>query len=500
MPASYRFGPFVLDVAGYRVWRGETPLALSPKAFDLLHLFVRQRSALLTKDEILGKLWPDVAVTDNALTQVVSELRQALGDQSASPTFIQTVPRRGYRFVADVEAAEVSVLSAPQVVMSVSTPRLHVRETGNLEAYRAFTEGRLKLETLEADQVQPAIADFERALALDGRYALAHVGIGHAHFWVFQASRARNRPDAAALTRAIAHARRAIELDADLAEAHSALAFFLLGAERPIEAVAAGRRALALEPGNWRHEFRLGMAAWGAERLACLESVLVQFPQMAYASFGIAMLHIARGDFRMAEEVLSRALAFEGDETVRLERFPGKGLHWLLGRVYLAGGATARARVEFERELASKARALFAEEFAIDAYGGLGFVLFEEGDPSGAETMFVRALEHYPAHARSLLGLAQALERQGRQAEAARALGRTDEAVRELRAERPARRGGDGDGLPAHLGRPAPRRTCSARRVARRDAAGTDGMDRFPWSLFWRRSAESPAFRRSCSA
>ncbi len=250
---------------------------------------------------------------------------------------------------------------------------------------------------------------------------------------MFQASRARNRPDAAALTRAIAHARRAIELDADLAEAHSALAFFLLGAERPVEAVAAGRRALALEPGNWRHEFRLGMAAWGAERLACLESVLVQFPQMAYASFGIAMLYIARGDFRMAEEVLSRALAFEGDETVRLERFPGKGLHWLLGRVYLASDATARARVEFERELASKARALFAEEFAIDACVGLGYVLLEEGDPPGAEAMFDRALEHYPVHARSLLGRAEALRRQRRKAEAARAFERTNEAIRELR-------------------------------------------------------------------
>jgi DNA-binding winged helix-turn-helix (wHTH) protein/Flp pilus assembly protein TadD len=433
MPASYRFGPFVLDVPGYRLWQGETPLPLSPKALDLLHLFVRQPSTLLTKDEILAKLWPDVAVTDNALTQVVSELRQAIGDQSASPTFIQTVPRRGYRFVAEVETTDAPVPRTPQAVMPFPAPRLHVRETANLDAYRAFTEGRLKLETLDIDLVQPAIADFERALGLDGRYALAHVGIGHAHFWTFQTSRARNRLDTDALTKAIAHARRAIELDADLAEAHSALAFFLLGAERPVEAVAAGRRAIALEPGNWRHEFRLGMAAWGAERLACLESVLVQFPQMAYASFGIAMLHIARGDFVLADRVLARALAFEADETIKLERFPGKGLHWLLGCVCLASGDRVGARAEFDREIASKARALFAEEFAIDAWDGLGYVLLEEGDPSGAETMFTRALERHATHARSRLGLAQALRRQGREAEAAREFDRATEAVRELR-------------------------------------------------------------------
>src|SRR5262249_30709740 len=153
-----------------------------------------------------------------------------------------------------------------------AAPRMQVRQTPNLEAYRAFTEGRLKLETLDPAQIAPAMADFDRALSLDPRYSLAHVGSAHAHFWRFQASRARNRPDADALTKAIAHARRAIELDTDLAEAHSALAFFLMGAERFVDAVAAGRRAIELEPGNWRHEFRLGVAAWGAERLACLES------------------------------------------------------------------------------------------------------------------------------------------------------------------------------------------------------------------------------------
>jgi TolB-like protein len=70
---------------------------------DLLLLFVRQPSLLLTKEEIFRVLWPDVAVTDNALTQVVSELRQALGDSPASPQFLQTVARRGYRFIAAVE-------------------------------------------------------------------------------------------------------------------------------------------------------------------------------------------------------------------------------------------------------------------------------------------------------------------------------------------------------------------------------------------------------------
>src|SRR6185503_13767586 len=99
----YAFGPFVLDPGAYRLLKQDTPLALSPKALDLLLLFVDRPAMLLTKDDILTALWPDVAVTDNAITKVVSEVRQALGDDSASPQYVETVARRGYRFIALIE-------------------------------------------------------------------------------------------------------------------------------------------------------------------------------------------------------------------------------------------------------------------------------------------------------------------------------------------------------------------------------------------------------------
>jgi len=104
MVASYRFGPFVVDAGSYQLRRGSDIIPLSPKIIDLLLYLVARQSTLVGKDELFTALWPDVAVTDNALTQAVSELRQALGDDSASPTYIQTVARRGYRFIAPVEA------------------------------------------------------------------------------------------------------------------------------------------------------------------------------------------------------------------------------------------------------------------------------------------------------------------------------------------------------------------------------------------------------------
>src|SRR5688572_10320680 len=101
-PATYSFGSFRLDTGAYQLTKGDHALDVPPKVIDLLALLISQPSALVTKDAILAKLWPDVAVTDNAITQVVSELRQALGDDSAAPIFVQTVPRRGHRFIADV--------------------------------------------------------------------------------------------------------------------------------------------------------------------------------------------------------------------------------------------------------------------------------------------------------------------------------------------------------------------------------------------------------------
>jgi DNA-binding winged helix-turn-helix (wHTH) protein len=446
MAGAYRFGSFVVDTESYRLLKDGAALPLSPKALDLLILFLNRPQALVTKDDMLEALWPGVAVTDNALTQVVSELRQALGDRPAAPAFIQTVPRRGYRFVAVIDASPAeSVAPGPdgvaQLLSGLPAQRSTVpgrvavtlRDTESPEAYRAFTDGRLKIETLDPAAVGGAIADFERALELDPKYALAHVGLAHAYFWTFQTSRASHQPDIAAAMKAVGHARRAIELDADLAEAHSALALILIGVDRPVEAVASGRRALALEPGNWRHQFRLGMAAWGTERLTCLDAVVAQFPQMAYAYFGIAMVHIARNDLTSAAAILARGTAIGEDAALKLERFPGRGLHWLTGLVRLASGDAAGARAAFQQELDSDARALFAEEFVMDAHYGLASTHLGAGDAAGAVAQFDAALARYPDHARSLIGRGLALEALGQPDAAASSFARAAAAIDSIR-------------------------------------------------------------------
>src|SRR5688572_9481374 len=112
--ASYKFGPFLVDGGAYRLIRDGQNVPLSPKIIDLLLFLAARPSVLVSKDELFRALWPDVAVTDNALTQAVSELRQALGDDASNPKYVQTVARRGYRFISAVEpVASIAAPTAP---------------------------------------------------------------------------------------------------------------------------------------------------------------------------------------------------------------------------------------------------------------------------------------------------------------------------------------------------------------------------------------------------
>jgi DNA-binding winged helix-turn-helix (wHTH) protein/tetratricopeptide (TPR) repeat protein len=566
--AIYRFGPFTLDAVSFRLYRAGAVIALSPKILDLLLYLVSRPSTLVTKEELFRALWPDVIVTDNALTQAVSELRQALGDDPASPVYVQTVARRGYRFVAPVEAGAtpggtgaagpggpaaglpraiavtdfsnvtgdadfawlssgiaetvtndlrelgtLRVIDRAQVAEALrhaggtiralrteriadlavvgsfqragdrlritarvidldtgealadakadgalsdvfdlqdrlvaqfatqlglkggsgSERRVGIRETSSLEAYQAFTEGRVKLEALESALPAEAIADFERALQLDPRYALAEVGLANARFFLYELSRARNQPDAGTLAAAIDHARRAIELDRNLAEAHATLAFLLVSAGRSREALAAGRRAVALEPGYWGNQFRLAHAAWGEERLRALARALELYPEFPFVHFEAAMVHIARGALDRAEQALREGAVGQDRQLGRRQRYPVRGLHWLLGLVRLARGDFHEAAAEFEREIESARTQLYAAEFAMNAYDGLGFVRLLSGQHPEAIAAFRHALDRFPDHARSRLGVAAVLRAEHRGSEADAEFAAARRAIAELR-------------------------------------------------------------------
>jgi DNA-binding winged helix-turn-helix (wHTH) protein/TolB-like protein/tetratricopeptide (TPR) repeat protein len=99
----YEFGPFRLDPAERQLLRDGQPVQLTPKAFDALLIFVEHSNRLLTKNELISKIWPDSFVEESNLAQNVSTLRKALGERPNGGQYIETVPKRGYRFIADVK-------------------------------------------------------------------------------------------------------------------------------------------------------------------------------------------------------------------------------------------------------------------------------------------------------------------------------------------------------------------------------------------------------------
>ncbi|HEY6005633.1 MAG TPA: tetratricopeptide repeat protein [Anaeromyxobacter sp.] len=110
---AYRFGGFTLDMRLGCLRLGDAPVPLRPKSFDVLLHLVRNPSRLVTKEELIEGVWPDVAVTGNSLVQCIKEVREVLGDEEQS--MIETVARRGYRFrpaVVELDAARLEAAAS----------------------------------------------------------------------------------------------------------------------------------------------------------------------------------------------------------------------------------------------------------------------------------------------------------------------------------------------------------------------------------------------------
>jgi DNA-binding winged helix-turn-helix (wHTH) protein/TolB-like protein len=98
----YEFGPFRLDLRERLLLREGQALTLTPKAFDVLAVLVRRSGSLVEKDELLSEVWPNTIFEESSLSQKIYQLRKLLDDGSGQDKYIQTVPRHGYRFVAEV--------------------------------------------------------------------------------------------------------------------------------------------------------------------------------------------------------------------------------------------------------------------------------------------------------------------------------------------------------------------------------------------------------------
>ena len=122
----YRFGQFTVDTNQRVLLRESTPVGLTPKVFETLLILVENSGRLVGKEELMQRLWPETFVEESNLTFNIQQIRKALGDNARQPRFVETVARRGYRFIAEVNGNSAATAAAETELsragISTSTP------------------------------------------------------------------------------------------------------------------------------------------------------------------------------------------------------------------------------------------------------------------------------------------------------------------------------------------------------------------------------------------
>ncbi len=397
------FGPFTLDLRTSALSKDGALTPLSPKLVQVLACLAEARGELVTRDLLFERYWPGLTVTDNTLTRAIADIRKTLDDPSATPVYIQTIARRGYRFVATVreEAPVADAVHAGAVPVSDAF--------AGLEPFVAWERGRTALESLHVSALPAAAEAFSRAVSGAPHYAAAHAGLANVHVFRYEATRVDNTPAGDALTAAIAAARRATELDATLGEGWAALGHALGCAGQLEEARAALQQALALEPRNWRHHYRLAVASWGETRLGAVERAEALLPGFPGAQTAAAMVLVARQAFDLAAEAAARGATAQSAQHDQ-SRYPASGLLWVRGLTAWARGLHDDAMRDFAAEAAFSGGAgtVYARECGVLAQEALGFALVARGDLEAARLAFAAADAASPGHARAMLGRAVA--------------------------------------------------------------------------------------------
>lgn len=332
---TVRFVDVELDFQSGEVRRGGEPLKLAPQQYQVLALLVSRPGELVTRDELRRHLWGDDSYVDfdAGLNFCIAQLRLALGDSAAAPRFIQTAPRRGYRFIAAVvppahqppPPAQVTLAVPSRASWRLLAAGLAGAVIGGLlvtgltrpgesgapapSAVAAYERARRNLETSEPSELRDRMLLFQRAVAEHPRYADAFAGMAIAHTL---AGSIRFAPTDDAYARARAAARAALAEDPYNADAHAALGFEALhGRWDWDESEDHLQRALRRAP---THEFALTTLSRlrsgrsrHAEAIALAARAVDAAPASIRARLGLGWSHLHAGDGRRAAEVCSGA-------------------------------------------------------------------------------------------------------------------------------------------------------------------------------------------------
>lgn len=377
LPRGYAFGTFTFDPHDRVLSRGGESVPLPPKAAELLLLFVQSHGRVLSKETLIQALWPDTTVEEGNLTQTIFVLRKVLGADDGGEAYVETLPRRGYRFAVAVRtvtdaageemapafvrspvlrvvlliAACAAFLVASAAVLLRSPARVPVGAvemipaTISAAAREAYLKGRHHWNLRTRSDFDRAVEYFRLATEEEPRFALAWAGLADAYNFRGQAPRAKTA------------ATRALEIDPACAQAHAALGNAALFHD--FDWATADRsfaRAVELDPDyattrQWR-AFLLAAQRRFPEAREEIERARALDPLSRIITTDVGVIDYYSGDYERAIASFQRALELDPSF---------EQAHLMLIASYLRLGRIAEA----EREHAAMPSVLFEVEILI---------------------------------------------------------------------------------------------------------------------------------------
>jgi DNA-binding winged helix-turn-helix (wHTH) protein len=309
----FHFDEFTLDVRERRLLRGKESVRLSPKAYDVLVALVQQRGRLITKDELLKRLWPESFVEEGSLNVHVSALRKALGEDAHRPIYIETVARSGYRFIAAVTSDPSEEKPEKSFAPSaVSRP---------VELYELVGRGRSHLLSGSFFELPSAVDAFRSAIEIDPTYAPAHAGLALARC-VLAASHAV--PHQEVFAEAKASALRALAMDSASADAQVALGTVLFLSEWDWTAAERSlQRALEINPDHTEALLQYGSLQEALGRLddglRCKQQALARDPRSPGVLVQIAISYWHQRKYDETQVWARRALEIDPKHVLAMQ-------------------------------------------------------------------------------------------------------------------------------------------------------------------------------------
>ncbi len=371
-----RFDEFELDIDDGELRRRGRKIRLAPQPFRLLVMLAGSPGRVIDREAIRKQLWDSTFVDfEHGVNFCVSEIRRALRDRVGRPRYIETLPRRGYRFLASVVGAAQNGAGPPLI----PDPRVVLADR--------LAEGRTLLRAMGVGTLDQARANFEEALRLDPDCAMAHSGLGAAC-----AMRFISRCEPGDLELARLHLERATALDPELAEPYPWLCYVYVRRGELEKSLEFGKRGVLLLPNLAHAHYFLGTVCFASCELGTrkypeavehlLQAARLE-PRWLATWLVLALLCLLHGDYPRAEEFARRLFQHETAEGPVL-RFPGA--ENVMGTISLRQGNMTQAWDWFGRSMARLATLdhTYAEAMKAWCACAMGDVELRRGNPGVA--------------------------------------------------------------------------------------------------------------------